>query len=160
MERIDLILKHELFQYHLQENLAAEADRRFCRHNMGHFLDVARIARILNAEEGAGEDAELIYAAALLHDLGKHLQYSDRIPHEKASAAIAPKILADCGFSEEESAAITDAIAGHRDPDSASVPGLTGLLYRADKLSRACYACPAENQCNWKGDRKNLHLNY
>ena len=38
MDRIDKILNHDLFLYHLERNNAAEADRRFCRHSMVHFL--------------------------------------------------------------------------------------------------------------------------
>ena len=34
MDRIDKILNHDLFLYHLGRNNAAEADRRFCRHSM------------------------------------------------------------------------------------------------------------------------------
>ena len=51
MDRIDKILNHDLFLYHLGRNNAAEADRRFCRHSMVHFLDVARIGTIIALEE-------------------------------------------------------------------------------------------------------------
>ena len=50
MDRIDKILNHDLFLYHLGRNNAAEADRRFCRHSMVHFLDVARIGTIIALE--------------------------------------------------------------------------------------------------------------
>ena len=52
MERIDKILNHELFIDNLEKNQAAEAERCFCRHDMTHFLDVARIGMILNLKEG------------------------------------------------------------------------------------------------------------
>ena len=52
VDRIDKILNHDLFLYHLGKNNAAEADRRFCRHSMVHFLDVARIGTIIALEEG------------------------------------------------------------------------------------------------------------
>ena len=160
MERIDKILKNELFLKNLALNEEAEADRLFCRHNMVHFLDVARIARILNAEETYGLDVELIYAAALLHDIGKHMQYSDGIPHEKASAAIAPRILLECGFDSEETVAIIEAILKHRDSEVKSRRDLNGLLYRADKLSRACFSCKMQEECNWKDGKKNLSIKY
>ena len=102
MDRIDRILAHALFREYLEKNREAEKDRIFCRHEMTHFLDVARIGRIINLEEGLGVAEELIYAAALLHDIGKHLQYSQGIPHEKAGAELAPEILRDCGFDEKE----------------------------------------------------------
>lgn len=160
MDRIDRILKHNLFNVCLNKNEAAEKDRIFCRHDMTHFLDVARIGRIINAEEGLGVEVELIYAAALLHDIGKHMQYSEGIPHELASAQLAPGILSGCGFDKKETDVIIDAIRGHRDENSADEKNLKGILYRADKLSRACFCCPAEGGCDWKDGKKNLRLRY
>ena len=29
---------------------------------------------------------------------------------------------------------------------------------KADKLSRACFACEAEGQCDWSSNKKNLKL--
>ena len=91
MERIDRILAHPLFVSHLEKNRQAEEGRKFCRHDLQHLLDVARIGQICSLEEGQGLDRELVYAAALLHDIGRHLQYEEGIPHEKASAGIAPQ---------------------------------------------------------------------
>lgn len=158
--RIDSILRHPLYQKCINANEEAEADRCFCRHNMGHFLDVARIARIMNLEEGIAADTELIYAAALLHDIGRYLQYRDGTPHEKAGAAIAPAILEDCGFTEAEREEILGAIFSHRDASVAEEKSLRGLLYRADKASRPCFACKAEPDCDWKAEKKNLRLKY
>lgn len=160
MERIDKILKHDLFIENLKKNKAAEAERCFCRHDMTHFLDVARIGVILNMKEQQGVAEELIYAAGLLHDIGRHRQYSEGIPHEQASAEIAPDILKDCGFDEKETSVIVEAILCHRDSASAEAEGLKGILYRADKASRACFACEAERDCNWKDNRKNLKILY
>lgn len=160
MDRIDRILKHDLFVDGLNRNRAVEQDRKFCRHDMAHFLDVARIARAINAEEGIGVDVELIYAAALLHDIGRHLQYSKGTPHELASVDMAPEILKDCGFDEKETHVIIEAIRSHREEKAAAEKNLKGLLYRADKLSRACFYCQAEPECSWKDGRKNLRLDY
>ena len=160
MERIDKIIKHDFFIKNVDKNMAAEAHRCFCRHDMVHFLNVARIGVILNLKEQQGIEEELIYAAGLLHDIGKHLQYSQGIPHEQASAELAPAILKDCGFDKEETGVIVKAIRAHRDSASASAGGLTGILYRADKASRACFFCKSEQECNWKGDKKNLLIKY
>ena len=159
-ERINQILKHELFLYHLNANNTAEADRRFCRHNMVHFLDVARIGMIINLTEELQINSDLIYAAALLHDMGKHIQYENGTPHEIASGEIAPTILKDCGFTAEESAVIVEAILWHRNADAAKEQNLKGILYRADKASRACFACEAEAECNWKDGKKNLTIKF
>ncbi len=160
MDRVNRILGHEIFLYHLNANNTAEADRRFCRHNMAHFLDVARIGTILNLEEGLELEREVIYAAALLHDLGKHVQYEEGIPHEVVSGEIAPRILRECGFDEKETTVIVDAIRVHRTAEVAPEGNLRGILYRADKASRACFACEAEKECNWKDGKKNLLIKY
>lgn len=160
MERIDKILNHDLFKYYVSENEKEEKNRLFCHHDMGHFLDVARIARILNLEEKAGLDVEIIYAAALLHDIGRHLQYREKIPHEEASVMLAPRILQECGYKEEEQEEILFAIAAHRDREKASKRTLAEILYRADKLSRPCFCCKQESNCNWKQEKKNRTLRY
>lgn len=160
MDRIDKILNHDLFLYHLQKNREAEADRKFCRHDMVHFLDVARIGEIMNLESGLGIPRDWIYAAALLHDTGKHIQYETGTPHELASAEIALQILRDCGYDDSETGVIISAIRSHRDADIAREADLRGILYRADKASRACFACEAERECSWKGDKKNLSIRY
>lgn len=159
-ERSNRIWKHELFQKYLSLNERAEENREFCHHDMAHFLAVARIAQILNLKEVQEVDEELIYAAALLHDIGRHMQYADGTPHEAASAQLAPEILRDCGFNIEETDTIITAIRKHRNVDSAKEPGLDGLLYRADKLSRTCFVCKAEKECDWKKGKKNMKNEY
>ena len=158
MERVNKILSNDQYQKYLEKNNQAEAQRRFCHHHMEHFLDVARIAAILNSQDGYGQEKEMIYAAALLHDIGRWMQYEDGTPHEKASARLAPEILASCGFSDYETESILAAIRSHRNEEIKEEKSLSGLLYRADKLSRPCFACKMEKECNWKNDKKNLKL--
>lgn len=158
MSRIDAIIRHPVFLRHMEKNEAAEQGRVFCRHDMGHLLDVARIAMLLNLEEGLGLTKELLYGAALLHDIGRHEQYENGTPHEEAGAQIAPVILTDCGYDEKETHVITEAIRMHRNKAIAECADLNGILYRADKLSRPCFCCKAERDCNWKEEKKNKHL--
>lgn len=160
MERVNKILQHDLYQKYLEKNKMAEENRRFCHHDMGHFLDVARLAMIFNLQQGLAIQQELIYGAALLHDIGRWQQYEDGTPHEKASALLAPEILTDCGFTAEETAQIISAISSHRDEKVKGEPNLNGILYRADKMSRSCFCCEMEKECDWKGDKKNLKLQY
>ena len=148
MERVNAICRHQLWRDSVREIARLERDRQFCRHDLVHFLDVARLAYIENLERGLGIDKELIYAAALLHDIGRHLQYTQNIPHDRASAQLAEVILADCGFSQAERAEVENAILQH----------LAGLLYEADKASRACLFCPAEPECNWSPEKKNMTI--
>lgn len=158
MEEIEKIRTHPLYMECYRKLEKAEADRTFCRHQMPHLLDVARIAYIRNLEEKLGFQKEVIYAAALLHDIGKIRQYEDGIPHEAAGAEIAGTILADTGlFPDEVNYMIIRSIEEHRRP-CADMTSLGRLLCESDKRSRACYACPAESQCNWSESEKNLQI--
>lgn len=158
MERVNRILKNELFQKCYKKIEKCEKKREFCKHNMVHFMDVARIAYIYNLEEKLEIEKDIIYAAALLHDIGRFKQYEDKTPHEKASLNYAPAILQESGYSKEESHMILEAIAQHRNKEIAGEHSFAGIFYRADKASRACFACKSEAECNWKNEKKNLEL--
>ncbi len=158
MERINRIISNPEYQKHVQMIEEWERERVFCRHNTAHFLDVARIAMILNEKDSYGISEEMIYAAALLHDIGRWKQYETGVDHAIASAHLAPPILKMCGFSKEEVEWIESAIATHRQSERKQEKNLNGLLYRADKLSRPCYFCKQQEHCNWKADKKNLEI--
>ena len=160
MERIDRIVSHPVFQKTLREINLAEAERIFCRHGMEHLLDVARIAWIINLEEGAALERDMVYAAAFLHDIGKARQYRDGTPHQFGGCSIAVKILNDCGFLQQEADEIVDAISHHRDRGVRDEKNLRGIIYRADKASRACYGCVACEACDWPDEKKNLKVVY
>lgn len=160
MERVNRILEHPAYRENIALMRELERDRVYCRHDMGHFLDVARIAWILNLEEGCALSKDIVYAAALLHDVGKCRQYQDGTPHEQAGASLAPEILKECGYRGEECEAIADAIKSHRNGPGEEGGALAELLYRADKLSRRCFACEAKKTCDWerKGKKKNTAI--
>lgn len=160
MDRINQILRHPLFIQYMEANAAKETDRIFCRHNMSHVMDVARIAYILNMEENYDLHKDMIYGAALLHDIGRHVQYETGEKHGFVSARLAPQILRECGYSEAEGAAIVSAIYTHSDKSIIGDRTLNGLIARADQLSRACYTCPVEKMCNWGDKRKNKEMHW
>lgn len=160
MDRVNAILADDKYQLYLKKNEEAEGDRIFCHHNMEHFLDVARIAMLMNAERGLGIAKELIYATALLHDIGRFAEYEEGIPHEEASANLAPDILQRCGFAKEEEQVICKAIMSHRDATVKEEDSLSSLLYLADKASRACHSCKAKAECKWSEEKKNLTILY
>ena len=158
MERIDKICSHALCRSYTEKIRELEQDRIFCRHDTSHFLDVARLAYIENLERDLNISKELIYAAALLHDIGRHLEYLEGNPHDKASVMLAGDILKDCGFDTQEQNEITAAIAQHRTAGTEQKDDLAGLIYRADKRSRPCLFCKAEKICKWSTQAKNLSL--
>ena len=155
MDRINRILEHPIFAESIKRNEMAEADRRFCHHDMEHLCAVARIAMLLNMEEGHGIAKDIVYAAALLHDCGRYKQYEDNTPHDKAGAEIAAGILPECGYTEEETGCITRAIGAHRTShDACREDTLADILYRADKMSRNCRFCKVYEECNWNKEKK------
>ena len=158
MKRLDLILSHPLFTEGIYKNKELEQDRKFCRHDMEHFLSVARLAYIFNLERKYNLPKDVIYAAALLHDIGRWKQYSCGIPHEVASRDMAEIILKDSRFRDEEIELICQAISEHRITDHSKQ--LSMILYDADKISRNCYSCAVQEECNWNDEKKNLHITW
>ncbi len=155
MSAIERIRLHPEYRKRLSRLSELEADREFCCHGMAHLLDVARVAYILNLERGLGFSREIVYAAALLHDVGKGEQYETGAAHDVVGAEIARGILADTGdFSLEEQNAIVRAVREHRRP-SLEASALGALLCEADKASRACYECPAREGCSWSVEKMN-----
>lgn len=160
MKRIDQILSHPVFREQFALLQEAEKDRIFCRHTMEHFLDVARLMYIYTLEDQAGFSKEMLYAAGLLHDIGRYEQMEQGTPHHLAGARLAEIILTDCGFSPEEQEPILAAIRSHRVKDTAETPLFSRYLYRADKQSRNCFSCPARAACNWPEEKMNLAIRY
>ncbi len=156
MKRIDQIMAHPIFAYHLCKIEEAEENRIFCRHGISHLLDVARIMYIEVLERKIEIKKDVIYATALLHDIGRYEQYEKQIPHQEAGAQIATVILKECGYETEEIAAIADAIYSHREKETDGDPdSLKSLLYQADKHSRNCFTCKATKECYWKEEKRN-----
>ncbi len=158
MEQYHKILEHELFHEYRDKITVLEKDRIYCRHGIEHLLDVARIAYIMNLEQGLCYSKDVIYATALLHDLGKPEQYENKIPHEITGAKKAARVLKDCGYGEKEILEIQSAIADHRRGPKEPGHKLSELLYEADKKSRMCLFCQAMDSCNWAQDKKNMRI--
>lgn len=186
MDKVNQILNHPDYQLYLGKIEVLERERIFCKHDMSHFLDVARIAYIWSFELGLKFDKPLIYGFALLHDIGRWCQYETGEPHDIASARLSKEILADTDYREHEVDMIVEAIKGHRKGwriknDTADVNMVEDVesgvhfptdyidigtetkefaqfMKKADKASRACHQCDARDQCKWPDDKKNLTI--
>ena len=160
MDNIAKIYNHPVYRKELQFILEAEENRQFCRHDMQHFLDVARIGWILCLERELNISKEMVYAAALLHDIGRGMQYGEGVHHDEASVLLAGHILPECGFSAVQTKEICDAIAGHRMSSEVTEcrTDLGKILEEADHASRCCFACGAEPECYWPKEKKNLEI--
>jgi len=157
MNRIKNIIENKRYIKCIKKNEKKEKNRIYCKHTLEHFVDTARIAYIINLEKGLNIDKELIYASALLHDIGKWKQYKNGMPHEIASSVIAKTILMECNFNSDEILLITEAIDSHRTKVENPFD-LKGILALADKLSRNCFYCKVNDKCNWNDEKKNNSL--
>ncbi len=167
MERYNRIIEHPVFMKYIKELAALEQDRRFCRHGIEHLLAVARIGYICILENHLDIDKDIMYGAALLHDLGRVVQYHGNGDHHTESAKLAEGILADCGYKAEEIAVIRQAIVNHGKETITAVENsakkqavqqkelLSQILYNADKKSRNCFICDAYDECRWNKNKKN-----
>ena len=59
---------------------------------------------------------------------------------------------------EDEIAEIVDAIYHHSDKKEIGDKGLRTLIAKADRMSRACFACQAAEECKWSEERKNCEI--
>lgn len=159
MERVDKILAHPEFRSYMHQIEERERTRVFCLHGIEHSLDVARIGYIKNLEQELHFRQDVIYAMALLHDIGRCEEYTSGTSHHEAGAKLARPILAACGYTEDECAEICEAISRHKAP-SEQEKTLATLLYDADKQSRNCFACPVQEQCYWSEEKKNHTIQY
>ncbi|MBB6713765.1 HD domain-containing protein [Clostridium gasigenes] len=155
MERVNKILYNKKYKDLLNKLNELEKERVFCKHNMEHFLDVARIAYIKVLEEGLNYNKEVIYAIALLHDMGRVLQYENGTPHDLGSITIAKDILDEIDFSLEEKELIMESIKDHRGEGSSQ---LSKIISKSDKLSRKCFICDSQKDCYWDKSKKNMEI--
>lgn len=159
MNKVNSILNSEKFKEYSNKNKECEKERKFCTHDLQHSIDVARIAYIMTLENNLKIDKRIVYATALLHDIGRWMQYSKGISHEIASHELAQGILIECAFNEEERSIILNAILNHRQKANEKET-FEHIFYLSDKLSRNCFNCKAIDECNWSEEKKNYKINY
>lgn len=104
-------------------------------HDFSHIERVYRMAERLAAAEGA--DAEIVRAAALLHDADGTTPGSEvRLEHHLRSAEFAGNILRSEGWPEDRIRAVQHCIRAHRYRDDREPPQTleAKCLFDADKL--------------------------
>lgn len=160
MKRVNQIYEHPVFQEKFQALQEAEKGRPFCNHTLEHLMDVARLMYIYSLEHELFIPKEIIYAMALMHDIGRLDQIERGVPHEQAGAELCNLVLPECGFTEEEIDMIKAAILHHRKVSDDEKDSFYNMLYWADKKSRNCFACNMKNECNWDREKMNLEIEY
>lgn len=168
--KIVAILNNSQYRTYMAYNQQRELVRTYCKHGWEHSLDVARVAYILVLEARQQPSMqqlvlltkELIYAAGLLHDIGRWQQYDAEvdqvaIDHAQAGAALAEEILQQVNFDEAEILLIQEAIASHR--QIGQTKSLLGqILYLADKAVRPCINCAVRASCKKVSEMDILQL--
>ncbi|MDE5753875.1 MAG: HD domain-containing protein, partial [Oscillospiraceae bacterium] len=102
-------------------------------------------------------DPDVIYAAALLHDIGRTEEYQHGISHDLASIRLSESILQKIQCEEEKKQKILNLIRNHRNQIQ-NADSLESVFYKADKKSRLCFCCPAQIQCNWSQEQRNMQI--
>jgi len=103
-------------------------------HGLDHTLRVVDNALCL-AQHYPTADADLLEAAAWLHDIGRGVEREAGVSHAILSAQLAEERLPALGFSPEETQIICTAIADHRYSSGRTPSSMEGkLLQDADRL--------------------------
>lgn len=148
MARVNQLLDHEDYIRYMEIINKLEEERQFCKHGFEHGLSVARIAyAYLLEKESTSLSKEVIYAAALLHDIGRWVEYQTGEDHAEVSARLALPLLETCDFNSEDIWAITEGIREHRQHHNDNLTLLGEALAFADDWSRDCRYCSAQALC-------------
>lgn len=159
MEYVRRLMQETDYLKQIEQLEELETERRFCRHGLEHVLDVARIAWIQVLEEKLSYEKEEVYLTALLHDIGRILEYREGIPHHEAGQKMAEDILGQIGYPKEKSTIILTAIGEHRKKNKLN-DDFINIIKKADSISRNCFFCKACGECKWKEERKNKTILY
>ena len=166
LKRVELLINDTLYRQYMNYNLEEEREPKFCQHDFSHHLDVARIAYILVLEHNdlnyfikdsglSGKLAakEVIYAAGLLHDIGKWKEYRDGEDLAACSARLSRTILPRALFTPDEIEIICRAICEQRNINK-DISLLGEKLYRGNNLSRMCSECHHNEECPRAGNQE------
>lgn len=179
MKYTDNVLKHPVFREFIEQINDLEKDRIYCRHKLEHSIDVARLAWIYYLEDKITEDSQkrvqlfpkasygewmdekeemkdLFYTCALLHDIGRAVQYKTGVHHSIAGLELAKSVLVDIQAPEDWMGQILDVVAEHSRGEFAKDDrSLEYYIMKADHDCRMCFACQAQESCKWTEEEKN-----
>ncbi len=166
MKYTSRVLDHPIYKKFIREIRQLEADRIYCRHELEHGVDVARLAWIYYLEDSCGEwmdkkkeIKDLIYTCGLLHDIGRVEQYKTGIHHSIAGIDPAMQILQDIQVPESWIKEIMNVVSEH---SHGSVlddkKNLEYYITKADHDCRLCFACEASDSCKWTEEERNHTL--
>lgn len=172
---IEKILNNNIFKAELAKICELEKNRLYCGHDLEHLLTVCRLAYIdvlVNNSSKAEEVKDMLYAAGLLHDIGRAREYETGVGHDIAGQELARKILLQCDCTESYVNLIVAAIGEHRNNsgdedilysrkaadknDNSDISDIISRAIRkADKKSRNCFDCQGADTCKWPMEKRN-----
>jgi uncharacterized protein len=111
----------------LEQELRRYLNGESSGHDPWHAFRVRHLA--IRIAQAIGADIEVVYAAALLHDIG---HVSGRTEHAQRGASLAADLLSSCGFPVDKVCAVTSCIEQHHWlPGRAGDPQRPTLEYQA-----------------------------
>jgi len=148
-------MKKRTIHYPLIEQEAKKAfENAPPTHDFSHTQRVLNLCMHIGEEEGA--DTQILYAAALLHDIGREQGDANGLCHAEVSAKMARPILEKAGFPPEKIEPVIHCIATHRFRGDAIPFSLEAkILFDCDKLDAigAIGICRAYAYCGENGQR-------
>ena len=149
MARVNQILENADYLSYMEKIEDLEKGRPYCKHGFDHGLSVARIAYGYLLERGELPlSKEGVYAAALLHDIGRWVEYQTGEDHAEVSARLALPLLEESNFSSEDIPVILTGIREHRRHHDGNLTLLGEALAIADDCSRDCRHCAMQTHCH------------
>lgn len=160
MKYVNRLIENETYMALMGKIHELEKKRTYCHHGFNHLLDVARIAYLMNLEYGFGYEKEFIYLCALLHDIGRAMEYSTGVSHEMAGVEIAGQLLEEIDYPLEKRQEIIEKVANHRHNMLQDEITANNFFWYADKRARNCFACNAADSCNWPKQKRTMRIEW
>ena len=166
---IEKILSDERYIDKLNTIDNIESNRCYCKHNITHSREVARILSDLSKERELDNYDELSMIMGYLHDIGRADDYEGM--HNECSSEFARVLLEEYGLDEDSINLICYAIDNHsgRMPiddiykciqentvEDRIEDTWAKLLRIADQLSRDCYKCEVASTCRWLPEERTI----
>jgi len=122
-------------QRRLIETYAREQMSKLGLHGWPHVKRVVRLCEETLKAENKNVDSEVLEAAALLHDIAKHVKDNNALDHGEKGAEMAKSLLVSIGFDERKIGQVCHAIRVHthrEEPHSVEAK----ILHDADFLDK------------------------
>jgi len=140
----------------LKEIVQTEMEGANPSHDFSHIMRVYNLCLSI-AKEEKGVDLEVLKISALLHDIGRKEEDSDKtgkIDHAVLSAKMAEKILKNLNYPKEKIDKIKHCIETHRFKGKLKPKTIEAkILFDADKLD-VCGAIGIARSACWVGENK------